>query len=84
MFLVMENVTIIKNGKISMIRSDKKNVRNGRINSEIIEWEIEPVTKEYKYCLRCGKKLKNPLARKIGYGPICEKKVAVMMKRRLF
>ena len=30
--------------------------------------------KEYKYCLRCGRKLKNENARKIGYGPVCEKK----------
>ena len=28
----------------------------------------------YKYCLRCGRRLKNPQARLIGYGATCEKK----------
>lgn len=31
--------------------------------------------KEYKYCLRCGRVLKNPVTRKLGYGPICHKKM---------
>lgn len=31
--------------------------------------------KEHEYCLRCGRKLKNPKAREIGYGKICFQKV---------
>ena len=31
--------------------------------------------KEYEYCLRCGRKLKNSEARKIGYGVVCLKKM---------
>ena len=31
--------------------------------------------KEYNYCLRCGRKLKNPEARQLGYGSICYKKI---------
>lgn len=31
--------------------------------------------KEYQYCLRCGRKLKNLDARRKGYGIICEKKM---------
>ena len=30
---------------------------------------------EYKYCLRCGRKLKNPEAKKLGYGKICYEKM---------
>lgn len=30
--------------------------------------------KEYEFCKRCGRKLRSPEARKIGYGKICEKK----------
>lgn len=33
------------------------------------------VDKEYNYCLRCGRRLKNPVARKCGYGVICLEKV---------
>jgi hypothetical protein len=32
-------------------------------------------SKEYAYCLRCGRKLKNEQAKKIGYGAICLKKL---------
>lgn len=42
------------------------------------------VEREYNYCLRCGKHLKTPEARKIGYGPVCLKKVKYSMGRRLF
>lgn len=31
--------------------------------------------KEYKYCLRCGRQLKNPEAKKLGYGKICYTKI---------
>ena len=31
--------------------------------------------KKHKYCLRCGRELKNPEAQAIGYGKICYKKV---------
>ena len=30
---------------------------------------------EHEYCLRCGRKLKNPIARQKGYGAVCEKKL---------
>ena len=30
---------------------------------------------EHEYCLRCGRKLKNPDARLIGYGTTCLKKL---------
>ncbi len=43
------------------------------------------VAKEYTYCIRCGRPLKTPEARKIGYGPVCwQKKLAQKTKRRLF
>ena len=40
--------------------------------------------KEYKYCRRCGRKLKNVDAKVRGYGPICEKKMKVQYRRPLF
>ena len=40
--------------------------------------------KEYEYCLRCGRKLKNEEARIKGYGIVCEKKLKQECKKRLF
>lgn len=40
--------------------------------------------KEYKYCLRCGRKLKTPEARTRGMGKICAEKSKHETRRRLF
>lgn len=40
--------------------------------------------KEHNFCLRCGRRLKNPQARQIGYGVICEKKIKQEKSRQLF
>ena len=41
--------------------------------------------KEYEFCLRCHRKLKNPEARKLGYGKICyEKTKSASRKNTLF
>lgn len=40
--------------------------------------------KEYEYCLRCGRKLKNPKARQLGYGDICFKKSKTQHRHALF
>lgn len=40
--------------------------------------------KEHEYCLRCGRKLKNPVARELGYGKVCEKKLRTDNISRLF
>lgn len=40
--------------------------------------------KEHEYCLRCGRKLKNPTAREKGYGIVCEKKMKVAESKKLF
>lgn len=40
--------------------------------------------KEYEYCLRCGRKLKNEEARKKGYGIICERKLKHETRQKLF
>lgn len=29
---------------------------------------------DHEFCLRCGRKLKNPRARRIGFGAVCERK----------
>ena len=33
------------------------------------------ILKDHEYCLRCGRKLKNPKAREKGFGAICERKI---------
>ena len=40
--------------------------------------------KEYKYCLRCGRKLRNPEAKMRGMGKICAEKSKHETRRRLF
>ena len=40
--------------------------------------------KDHEFCLRCGRKLKNPVAREKGYGTVCEKKIKIDMSRKLF
>lgn len=40
--------------------------------------------KEHEFCLRCGRKLKNPEARIKGYGVVCEKKMKHDARRKLF
>lgn len=42
------------------------------------------MVKEHDFCLRCGRKLKNPKAREIGYGVVCEKKMKVEKYKQLF
>ena len=39
---------------------------------------------DHEFCLRCGRKLKASKARKIGYGPVCERKMQTIQKSRLF
>ena len=45
---------------------------------------MEDKKKDYEKCLRCGRKLKNEEARKIGYGKICLEKIQKEKKNRLF
>lgn len=40
--------------------------------------------KEHEFCLRCGRRLKNPQARELGYGAICYKKQNSELSHRLF
>lgn len=40
--------------------------------------------REHEFCLRCGRRLKNPIAREKGYGAICEKKLRITDTRKLF
>ena len=37
--------------------------------------------KEHEFCKRCGRKLRNPDARKLGYGAVCYKKMQTGGKR---
>lgn len=40
--------------------------------------------KDHDYCLRCGRKLKNPIARQRGYGIVCERKLKLEKTHQLF
>ena len=40
--------------------------------------------KDHEFCLRCGRRLKNPVAREKGYGIVCERKMKVENVRNLF
>lgn len=40
--------------------------------------------KEYKYCLRCGRRLKNPIFQQRGYGEICWQKIKRRKVKPLF
>lgn len=40
--------------------------------------------KDHEYCLRCGRKLKNPIARKLGYGLVCYRKQRLALSQPLF
>lgn len=40
--------------------------------------------KDFKCCLRCGRKLKNPFFRKRGYGEICWRKMQKEGHKKLF
>ena len=35
------------------------------------------MSKEYEFCLRCGRRLKNSEHKKLGYGPTCYKKISI-------
>lgn len=39
---------------------------------------------DHEFCLRCGRRLKNPVARERGYGNICYKKMVVEQGTKLF
>ena len=39
---------------------------------------------DHEFCLRCGRKLKNPDARIRGYGAVCYRKMQSEKSRRLF
>jgi hypothetical protein len=41
----------------------------------------EETAKEHEFCKRCGRKLRNPDARKLGYGAVCFKKMQSSGKR---
>lgn len=40
--------------------------------------------KDHEFCLRCGRKLRNPDARQVGYGAVCLRKMKVERSRQLF
>lgn len=41
-------------------------------------------SQDYEFCKRCGRRLKNPERRKIGYGIVCEKKMTIKKTGGLF
>ena len=82
--IVTESVNGIYSGKNLMKSEMKKSEKKSMIIQKIGSQNQDGVEREYNYCLRCGKHLKTPEARKIGYGPVCLKKVKYSVGRRLF
>ena len=39
---------------------------------------------EYKYCLRCGRRLKSAEAKRVGMGKVCAEKVSKYRTYKLF
>lgn len=53
-----------------MRKSDKQSTKKAEVG-RTQDGEVVGVDKEYNYCLRCGRPLKNPVARVCGYGAVC-------------
>ena len=68
---------------------EKKETRRNQMNEEEKEkrelgQQQQSQFSDHEFCLRCGRKLKNALARERGYGVICYKKNASAGNRPLF
>ena len=61
-----------------LIAKEKVAVYSKRVSKKLDgredELRLALENKEYEFCLRCHRRLKNEEARKIGYGKVCEKK----------
>ena len=81
---VMAPVKNIKNGncseKTTTIKS-KKITEETDLSMTTLSVVNEP---EHKRCLRCGRKLKNPEYRVLGYGPVCYEKLKTPNIKKLF
>jgi hypothetical protein len=44
------------------------------MTTENVQEQITNEASLYRYCRRCGRKLRNPDAMKLGYGRICARK----------
>ncbi len=67
-----------------MTRSPQQKTENMQTSQEPEE-SVAAVTGkngDYEYCLRCHRKLKNPIARQLGYGKVCEMKMRLKEDRR--
>lgn len=70
-----------KTERLGQINLSKASTRKGTQEERIQQIQV----KEYTYCLRCGRKLKNVEARQIGYGKVCLSKIDTTdTRKRLF
>lgn len=64
---------------------EKQKVCRNQMNENEKEKQEQPSQfADHEFCLRCGRKLKNALARERGYGLICYKKNVSAGNRPLF
>lgn len=64
---------------------EKKEACRNQVNDDMkYEKQGQGQFPDHEFCLRCGRKLKNALARERGYGVICYKKNASAGNRPLF
>ena len=45
------------------------------MSTEPVQTEISNEAELYRYCRRCHRKLKSPVAMKAGYGKVCFRKI---------
>lgn len=81
----------IKSGKRGMMnKNDLKSTTKYNTTSCVKSTPLEEVadqvspTKNNERCLRCGRKLKNPTAKMLGYGPVCYAKIQSENQHKLF
>lgn len=83
----MQIVMLIKIGA-SKIRLQKKKKGSSECMITAItttcHQEEESAGLVHNYCLRCGRKLKNDRYKKLGYGPVCLKKIEQNKFKKLF
>lgn len=79
----MRRIKIWSKSAVRTCQNYSKQIVSGdRKGIEIVLGTVEK--KDHEYCLRCGRRLRNPVARMKGYGAICEKKMKEKRNLKLF
>lgn len=74
----------LKRKRVALRQNWIKNDCTGTTAQSGVNIFHDGIKNEHEYCLRCGRKLKNPEARVLGYGKICYEKMQNNNLIRLF